>query len=79
MTAKEMYEKLTNGEINDDDINRMLDNSKRRYREMFGEDVPSIGGWGFIGKYIEVVDRAIETGTPLEEAPKTINGLEVKY
>ena len=46
---------------------------------MFGENVPSIGGWGFVWEYIEIIDKAIETGIPLEEAPKTINGLEVKY
>ena len=79
MTAKEIDEKLTNGEINDADVNRMLDEAEKKYEAMFGENVPSIGGWGFVWEYIEIIDKAIETGIPLEEAPKTINGLEVKY
>ncbi len=79
VTAKEIYEKLIKNEMTYDDLREMADDSRQRYKEKFGEDVPTIGEWRFLGKYIERVDKAIETGMPLEEAPKLINGLEVKY
>lgn len=79
MTAKEIDEKLNDNELTYEDLSVMAEDVRQRYKEKFGEDVPTIGVWGFVGKYIETVDKAIETGIPLEEAPKTINGLEVKY
>lgn len=79
ITANEIYEQLIKNEMTYDELREMADDVRKRYKEKFEEDVPSIGEWRFLGKYIERVDRAIETGIPLEEAPKTINGLEVKY
>lgn len=41
VTAKEIYEKLIKNEMTYDDLREMADDSRQRYKEKFGEDVPT--------------------------------------
>lgn len=79
MTSKEIYKKFNKGEITLDDIRRMIEVAKRKYKDTFGEEVPNIGGWGFIGDYLEKIEMAVENNEPLKEVPDTIDGFKIFY